>query len=59
MSRNRLPSDHTQDKAGGSGAETEAPMERFKSLTRRLLSVSNAKLQEERRRNERKTRRSK
>ena len=51
MSQQKPPSEHLRDKAEASAAADDtAPMERFKDLTRRLLSVSNKRLQDERKR---------
>jgi hypothetical protein len=40
----------SRDKGGANAAKAEAPMERFKSLTRALLTISNTELKEEQRR---------
>jgi hypothetical protein len=50
MNRPKPPSDRTRDRVAESDAADGEPMERFKSLTRRLLGVSNKQVQDERRR---------
>jgi hypothetical protein len=48
MSRDRRPSEPPSDKAEESANNADGtPMERFKTLTQRLLNVSNKRLQEE------------
>jgi hypothetical protein len=51
MSRHKPPSDHA-DKAVESVVDDDSPMERFNSLARRLLNVSNKRLQDERKRHD-------
>lgn len=52
MSRNQPRNEPPRDKAEDSAdvPDKDGPMERFKALARGVLSVSNADLQEERRR---------
>lgn len=51
MSRQKRPSERRRDKVeAGDAGDDGVPMERFKNLTKRLLGVSNAAVQEERRR---------
>lgn len=60
MSRDRPQSEHPRASAEEKDAnEGRAPMDRFKSLTRHLLSVSNKQLQDERRRHPHKRRKRK
>jgi len=50
MSRPKRPSEPRHDKAGAIAAdEGGTPMERFKKLAKRVLSVSNVAVQKERR----------
>jgi hypothetical protein len=49
MSRDRRQTEQPAAKGEGGGDDDGVPMERFKNLTRRLLTVSNKKVQQERR----------
>lgn len=56
MAKERTPADRTKgrDEESGRKSADASPMERFKSLTRRLINVSNAEVQKARKHRDRK-----